>query len=195
MTTSDSIKLGVALLFVGALGALAGTSSATFAKRNRPGGGHGWGRKYRQNATTPIDPVAWEREISDADQRIAKLMADPVSRWEFEAEIQRIWEFIDPRLQLPVAQPVTEYLLPSEEQAAKRLCLHCGKPFFAGPGNKKYCSKKCKDDHFERRAEMRKACEHCGDLFTTTIRKAPYTKYCSTECKGKARLQRRYGSR
>lgn len=72
----------------------------------------------------------------------------------------------------------------TEPKAIQKVCLTCGKIFFARDNRSKYCSHECRYRHLHKIKttvyNVQKICPVCGQEFTA---KDNRTKYCSAECR------------
>ena len=94
-----------------------------------------------------------------------------------------------------------------------RKCIICGKMFTTNRNIQKTCSEKCSEirrnereaqyriarkianseqNRIRKKKERQETCEYCGKEFTTTHNSQ---KYCTVECRDKARHNKRLGTR
>lgn len=80
------------------------------------------------------------------------------------------------------------------------ICKQCGIEFTPTRGNRKYCSEKCKHEHYlaymceynhKKYAKVERKIGHCSVCGKEFIGKQG-KKYCSAECRTLASLQRRF---
>lgn len=179
MKTGELIGHALFLALVAGLGALAGSS--------------GGRRRMRRNVS--MDAV----QAARTDRRLAEFWRQPVTRREFEDELHRIWDAIDPKVYNRVVYPRTD-----------RYCAFCGGSNFAGrKAEAIYCSPQCKqhmeidrqrlrnrlspeeyravlDEEMQR---TRRLCPQCGT--TDFTGRSSQAIYCSQQCKREAEYEAR----